>query len=138
MAAHTLRERYCERFNCPPQEFRERVFWQCVPPQAAGLAQLIRPMKGGLFEPDWELIEQVADSTSLEEVHAEIEAFRYHHPPTGVMRKVLRVRVSGKRLLRLGAKVLPRRPNAAARKPPGPEAGSGDGAQHYLPTAGTW
>ncbi len=115
MAARTLREHYCEVFNCSTQEFSERVFWQCLPPQSVSLARLIRTVNGSFFRPDLELIEQVANSTSVDDVHAEIEEFRYHHPPAGLLRRVLQVRVSGERLLQLSAKVLSR--NMAQENP---------------------
>src|SRR5690348_16475651 len=119
MAARTLRERYCEVFHCSQQGFSEHLFLQCLPPRAARMARLLQPTKKALFKPDFELIEQVSSATSVEDIRDEINDFRYHNPPTGLLRGVLRVRVSSKRLLKLGTTVLSQdHPNIAPGKNP--------------------
>ena len=106
MASGTFFERYCEVYHCSFQEFGESVFRQCLPPAAAGWARWLRPVSGSTFKTDFELIERVAGLTSADDVHSEVEWFRYQHPPAGLLRGTLRVRISGRRLLKLSASLL--------------------------------
>lgn len=92
---------FCETYKCLPEEFREKVFWLCLYPQAILLARLIWHLNQAYFQPDVELVERVRTLTSSAAVRLELNGFRYHHRSTGFFRGFLKVRISGQRLLNL-------------------------------------
>ena len=98
---------YCEKFNCPPAQFEQRVFWQCLYPQSEALARMIWRVNRDFFLPDLELIRAIQPLTDSAEVKSEISQFRYHHPAPGLLRDKLRVRLSGQRLLNLAHSLFP-------------------------------
>jgi hypothetical protein len=70
------------------------------------LGRLLWSYNPGLYDADMEMIRAVADCQTVSELAAEVSDFRYHHHNQGFWRKVLRIRVSGQRLVNLGAKLL--------------------------------
>jgi hypothetical protein len=107
MQMKTFREACCERFGISPEAFEEEVLWRCCYHRAMLLGTLIRHVNQRYYDLDLELIRQIADCTTVGEMRAEMTEFRYHHPIRGYLRKVLRIRLSGQRLVDLGAKLLP-------------------------------
>jgi hypothetical protein len=103
MKEKTLRELYCNTFNCAPEEFTERAFWQCLYPHGAGLARLIWLINRNRFRWDMELLKSAANSTDLLGLDAEIQYFRHRHRTIGFARNRLRVRVSGRALFEMAA-----------------------------------
>ena len=97
----TFCDLFCAAYKCPPEEFAERVLWHCLFPHARAPARLIWRLNRDYFAPDLELIEQVRDLTNPTDLRAELNDHQYHHPATGLLRKVLKARPSGQRLLNL-------------------------------------
>jgi hypothetical protein len=92
---------FCEAHKCSPVEFPARVFWRCLYPQATPLTHLVWHLNRAYFQPDLELIEQMRNLTNLAEVRLELNRFRYYHRSTGILRGILKLRISGQRLLNL-------------------------------------
>lgn len=103
----TFRELYCEEFDIPPEAFEEEVLWRCFYPNAVHLGRLRWRWNPRYFDADLQLIREVTDCTTVSEMRAELNDFRYHRPISGFQRKVLRIRVSGQRLIALGTELLP-------------------------------
>ena len=103
----TFRQACCEKFGISPEAFEEEVLWRCFYPKAVPLGKLLRRLNRHCFDSDFELIRQIADCTTASEMRAEMNEFRYHRPIFGFRRKVLRIRLSGQRLVNLGTKLLP-------------------------------
>jgi hypothetical protein len=62
------------------------------------------------FELDFRLIRELGAARNFREFQAEIEGFRFDYGAHGgAWRKILRLRVSGRRLINLLGKVLPQR-----------------------------
>ena len=108
MSDRTFRDAVCERFGIAPERYEQEVFWRCVLPSTRWLVRLLWRMRPVYFRQDLELIESVADCTSVSEVRSELNSFRYYYRPRGFGRRLLHLRLSGQRLLRLAAQVLPR------------------------------
>jgi hypothetical protein len=106
MSAKTFRVVYCERFRLPLDGFEEDLLWRCFHRRGLLIARLLWRLNRRYFEVELELIRSLADCASLEEVQAELDDFRYHHPPTGLLRDTLHVRVSGQRLLNKATRYL--------------------------------
>jgi hypothetical protein len=115
MKMKTFREACCETFGTSFGAYEEEVLWRCFYPKAVLPGKLLRRINPRCFDPDLELVRQIAECTTVNEIRAEMGDFRYHRPLCGFLRKVLRVRLSGQRLVNLGARLLP-------EDNPGPEA----------------
>ena len=89
--------------------------WRCFHRRGLLLGKLLWRFNRACFDTDLDLIRSVADCTSLSDLRAELNAHRYQYPIFGFRRKLLYVRLSGTRLLKLGAKLF---------EPPAPGPGS--------------
>jgi hypothetical protein len=107
MARKSLGELYCTAFKCAPEESTERILWQCLHWKALGLAKLIWLMRRDFFSADLELIRQAKDSTSTAELHSDVSDFRHSCRTGGLLRGLLRVRLSSGKLLELGSSLFP-------------------------------
>ncbi len=101
MKTTTFCDLYCGIFKCPPEAFTEELFWSCLFPQARFVARLLWRCHRDYFKSDLELISRVKDLTDATDVKAEFHDYYYHHPPSGVLRGVLKMRISGQRLIQL-------------------------------------
>jgi hypothetical protein len=95
----------CEQFGCNPDEYERVVFWHCLHGHAVVPARVIHWVCPSFFEGDLELLRTVARSADLNELGVELNNYRYQQRATGLVRGVLRVRISGQRILNLGARV---------------------------------
>lgn len=105
MIERTFRDAVCERCGIPPDRYQAEVFWRCVFPATRPLVRLLWWLHPAYFRQDLELIESVAECTSLPEFRSELNSFRFYYRPRGVGRRLLHLRVSGQRLLKLAAQV---------------------------------
>ena len=103
----TFREAYCEKMAIPTEDFAETVFWRCFPPQKLKLGRFFWWFYRDLFANDFELIEDVSESTTVEEVATELANFRSEVREQGFLRVNLNLRLSGQRLVDLASGVLP-------------------------------
>jgi hypothetical protein len=98
---------FCDRFDSPPENFEERVFWSAMHPEVKPMAFLIRCLWPKFFAPDLDCIRRLATAESKDEVRAIINSFQYDPSfKRGFFRGFLRVRISGRRLTRLASRVL--------------------------------
>ena len=104
----TFCDLFCAAYKCAPEDFSQTAFWRCLFPNGHMLARLIWRVNRACFGPDFELLQQVKDLKSSEEIRQEIGDFYYHHPARGFIRGVLRVRISGQRLLDLADRLFGR------------------------------
>jgi hypothetical protein len=105
METQSFRDLFCAKFKCAPEEFETGVLWHCIHPRTLALAKLIWRVNPEHFLQDLELIHHVQEVTSLEDLKTEYNAFSYHHPNLGLLRKNLKVRISGQRLTNLAGKL---------------------------------
>jgi len=92
---------FCEKFRCSPRKFKKRVFLECVYPHGALAARFIRLVNPRLFKADFALIEKIATAASFEEVRRVVDHHGAQNAPEGLVRLVLRVRLSKQRTLEL-------------------------------------
>ncbi len=93
------------RFKCPSDAVAELTLWRTIPRRVRWIGHLLHRMDPDYFAPDRELVKLALRSTSLRELQVEVSNHQYHHPPYGFFRGLLRVRVSGQRLVSLGGEV---------------------------------
>jgi hypothetical protein len=93
---------YCERFNCPPSEYEERVFKSCLYWHAKLLAPLILRLKPHFFELDFKFIRQLGKSAGFREILEDRNNFRHaNNANHSFWRITCRMRVSGPKATRL-------------------------------------
>ncbi len=109
-----FREAVCRKFGCAPEAYPETVFSHCLYPHAAGSVKLIRWLKPDYFAADFELIHQIATVTEMRQVRAEVENHRYHNPSATLLRRFLRIRLSGRRVIQLADQIFARPPAATS------------------------
>lgn len=94
-------ELFCDAYECLPKNFDETVLLLCVFPSASLLVRLLYRLNREFFSKDIELIRQVKHLTNTEDIRQEICDYYYRYPARGLVRRILRARVSGQRLLGL-------------------------------------
>jgi len=77
------------------------MFRLCLYPHAVAFARVIRAMSPRFFEEDLAVIRQLGITISQIEFHDEVKDYFYHVNSYGTfLRRVCRIRISGKRLIR--------------------------------------
>jgi hypothetical protein len=101
-----FRAAWCERLNKSPADFERMVFLQSLYPHA----RFIAAIAPGYFEIDRAAVRQLGEATSRQEFMSEIDDMRIRHRERdGSLRRLLRLRISGHRLLQILAEVSPER-----------------------------
>lgn len=116
-----LRDAVCRAYRCAPANYADLVFERCLFTHAALPVQVLRSLFPDWFTPDYQLIELLGKCTDSLQLQTEVKVHRRLHPAHGFIRKTLRLRVSGQRLINLGAELLPAA-EPAAILPPRPTA----------------
>jgi hypothetical protein len=114
-----FRDAVCQKFRCVPETYAETVFSHALYPHATWPTKLIRRLSPGYFDADFLLIRQIATCNTPRELRADVDSHRYHHPPRGFLRRWLRIRLSGQRVIILGARVF-HEPPAVSSSPQTP------------------
>jgi hypothetical protein len=112
----SLREIFCERFQCPVEEFESRLFWLCLPRWQHPLVRPLEAINRDYFTHDFGLLRRLARVTSAREVKYELESYRHYNPTKGWFRKKFKIRISGKRLLKYSSKWFTREASQQLRK----------------------
>ncbi len=103
VTVQTFREAFCARFGCPAEAYENHVFVRCLPPHSRLLAGFLRHLTPEYFQGDFELIRQLAEVRNPEELNGEVRNHFYQRrADKGFFRGALRVRLSRRRLRRLG------------------------------------
>ena len=102
----TFRAAYCERYHVPPDNFEASLLWRSFRRGASFLGHTLWALHRSSLKPDLDLIKNLSECETTGEVLAELNDFRYRRPLAGFWRRVLRVRASGDRLLKIAHEVL--------------------------------
>ena len=101
-----FKDAFCERFRCGPEEYEVALFWRCIPRHALPLVAWVLRRNPRFFSEDLDLIREVGGMTNPELFKNEIN---YYHGRNlrckSWLRTTFKVRVSGKRLMRIKRKV---------------------------------
>ena len=106
MNGKTFCEPCCEKLGVPSEDFEETVLRQCRYPHGWFLNTLQRCVCPACYRTDLELIRSVADCTSLSELRVELSNHYHRHPIVGFRQRVLRLRLSRKRLQEFAARFI--------------------------------
>jgi len=105
----TFQQAVCDRFGIAWDRYEWAVLSRCMALPVASLAAVIWLLNRRYFADDMELIFDVAACTCVEQVCTEIYEHRRHRGVRGIGRRLLNLRVSGRRLVKLAATLLPTR-----------------------------
>jgi hypothetical protein len=131
----SFRSCFCERFNCPDSEYEERAFTKCLYLRARCLVPLLRLYHPSLFDQDFELLRRLGNTTGRLEASIEILKFHDLNLDAGFLRGVLRIRVSGRKVSLLAARLFGKARYAARAAAAVSEVGSWqhqDAATHIM------
>jgi hypothetical protein len=105
----SFRHACCDWFGCTEAGYESALFWQCLFRHALPIAWIIRRFEPGFFREDFDLIHEVGAMTRPEIFRSEVNYFYGRNLRCKRwLRRVLRVRISGGRLLRLQRQLFPR------------------------------
>ena len=103
----TFREACCHKLGIPTDSFEETALWECILPRHLLICKWRWRFTKSYFNPDLKLIQAVADCNSATELIQELNDYRYHNPEYGFQRKLLKIRLSGDRLVMFARKFIP-------------------------------
>lgn len=103
----TFKEAYCEKFHCRDADYERAVFRPCLYRHALPLANLILSKKPSFFQEDFDLIREIGNIDNADKFRSEINFFYGRNlRDKNRLRRLLRIRLSAKRLLKLKNEVL--------------------------------
>lgn len=102
MCRTDFRHRFADFAGCAPEEFESKVFWRTLYLHAIPIAWIIRWLSPRFFRLDLETIERVGLTLDGREYGHDLDRYRFlSHGAHSVLRNLFRIRVSGKKLMRL-------------------------------------
>jgi hypothetical protein len=100
--AKPFKDAFCQRFRCPPDRYEAAAFRRCLFLHALPFAPLLQRLDPAFFSEDLDLIREVGPMTDPELFRSEINYFYGRNlRDKSWIRNVLRMRISGNRLIRL-------------------------------------
>lgn len=103
----SFRQLYCEFSGHPPEEFEKRVLLSCLFWHAGIVGRVFWLIDRRYFQEDVDLLGFLAVTQDYEEFKREVANHRFENPPKGILRNLFRIRLSGRRLLKLAAELFP-------------------------------
>ncbi len=119
MSRPTFAELYCARHGLEPDAYLPTVFRRALYPHTRLVVTWLRLMDSDYFAADYDLVQAAGRIRSLRDYAGDAVEFNHHPANQGVLRRVLRLRVSVRRLRALIRTTLPGR-DSASPFPPSP------------------
>jgi hypothetical protein len=105
MPSADFRALCCDHFGCPPEAYEQTVFWQCLHDDAKLMARVLHKFDPDFFRWDYLLIRSLSTVTTPAEMEVELNNYRYQYRAMGFLRRNLRLRVSGQKIINLSKKL---------------------------------
>jgi hypothetical protein len=115
---------FCERFNCPPAEYAERAFRECLYWHARPFAGIIRMLRPDFFVEDFKFIAVLGAAVNARE--ASVDTANFHDVNRygrGFLRRGWKLRVSGGKAMHLARELFRAGGRVAAAEVGGPAQG---------------
>jgi hypothetical protein len=103
----TFAELFCRHRRLPPGKYREVMLRRCLYRRTLMFRRLLAFFSHGYFAADYDLISAVGLLREPEALHDEINTFLDHPANRGFLRRVLRLRVSTRRVRHLFNTLMP-------------------------------
>ena len=117
MKSASFYELFCAQHRCQPAKFNDAVLRRCFCRKRYYPARLLALVRRGHFDEDFALIEAVKQLTSADAVEAEIICLRDVYPPNGLLRGLLNLRLSAKRVACEAGRLFARADGIRAQEP---------------------
>jgi hypothetical protein len=111
-AGKTFAEKFCCKRGIDVARYQNAVLWRCLYPHALLLKPFLQLFNSDYFLADLDFIGGVGQLRRTSDFAAEASEFNYHPKNRGILRHMLRMRVSARRLRRLVAEVMDEGPEA--------------------------
>jgi hypothetical protein len=105
----TFKEACCLQLGIPPEDFEQTVLLESLPPERLWAGRLLWRFDRALFAPDLNLIRLAAACTNIKTLVSHVNDDKFHRAETGLARKHLKIRLSGKRLVDFAGRFIPLR-----------------------------
>jgi hypothetical protein len=103
---------FCQAYQCAPEQYKEKAFWLCLHRRAVPFARLLRFLSPRFFDNDFALLEEAGKVIRYSELLAVINQFRQDcQVERRYLHDQLRLRVSGRRVCRVFARLVLAGPN---------------------------
>jgi hypothetical protein len=125
----TFSERFCERYRLPPESYAPEMLRRVLYPRARWLAPVIRLFSPGIFDADCDFVRGVGQIRRAEDLDGEVSDFHLHPRNRGFLRRILKIRVSCRRVSHLVAAIMPpgnSSPAGNSGAPPAPNSLAGE------------
>jgi hypothetical protein len=112
----TFAERFCDKFTCDPGSFESRALLASLDPVPRLFARLICTLNPGALETDRKILRRVSQMETVPDVMRAVQDIEKEYVARedfGPMRRLLKVRLSRERLLKVTARIWDRPPNYA-------------------------
>lgn len=93
-------------FGYKKDDYYKTVFYRSLYPHARLPAKILMKIHPALFLDDFELLRLVATAASADEIIDIVTRFIYENPPRGIIRGLLRIRISPQRLIVLASEIM--------------------------------
>jgi hypothetical protein len=115
-AYRSFRERFCEKFTCDPTSFEKRALLESLDPLPRLFARLIAALNPSALDTDRKIIRRVSHLDTVPDVLRAVQDLEKEYlaqEDFGPLRRLLKVKLSRKRLLKVTARIWDRPPNFA-------------------------
>ena len=104
----TFRERFCERFTCQPTAYETTALWELLDPQPRLFGRVLAWLKPDLLETDRRILRRVSHLDTVPDVLLAVQNIEKEYEARsdfGIVRKMLNLKVSRDKVLRLTAQL---------------------------------
>jgi hypothetical protein len=102
----TFGERFCRRHSLPSDRYLSAMRFRALHRCALPFYPIIRLLAPGYFDADHELLRSIGAARRTEDMGNEVAFFHGHHDNQRFLRRVLRIRISGRRIARIWREVM--------------------------------
>ncbi|MGC8744355.1 MAG: hypothetical protein ACP5T0_10805 [Verrucomicrobiia bacterium] len=95
-----------DHFGYKKDDYYKTVFYRSLYPHTLLPAKILMKIHPALFLDDFELLRLVATAASADEVSEIVTRFIYENPPRGIIRGLLKIRISPERLIFLASEIM--------------------------------
>lgn len=102
--AGSFREKFCNKFQCDPSEFEQRLLWMTMPNTAKVVGKVVNSLNPSFFGPEHTIIDYLGNISSRSELTSEAQRIQSDYRrlgAAGFLRVKCGVRISGRRLLNI-------------------------------------
>lgn len=117
MDEQCFRDAVVERLGCKTEDYETAVLWHCLYSDSTFIPRQLWRLNPSYFDPDLDLIRQLGNVRRFRDFEHIVNHYRKENSPQGFFRGALNIRVSGKKLIKLAARVFKHRRHPSSGRP---------------------